>query len=160
MKTKERKRPIAVRQGILQKTLDYLYEVVYNPVRSGFVRVADIGVEISKNEVGAIMRYLEENTPMGGLDVEFYRDGTSSPIIWYVEKSDVQGPISYPRLMPDEIDCSELRSRIIGGEDMNTVADDMNINIKRAKRHIHGKCDCVSEEPALRFKRTRGWIPK
>ena len=157
--TRRNRRHASVSSELFSHMLDYMYERVYDPQRSGFIKMKEFEKGTQKQIIlSDVMRYMEKTSPVGGLNVDLYRGRTANGMIWHVTKSDVHGPVYYPHVMPPEIDCDAFRQRLLDGAHMRHEAKELDINIPEARRHARGNCDCDNGVGPLDYDKSKGWV--
>ena len=157
--TRRNRRHASVSSELFSHMLDYMYERVYDPQRSGFIKMKEFEKGTQKQIIlSDVMRYMEKTSPVGGLNVELYRGRTANGMIWHVTKSDVHGPVYYPHVMPPEIDCDEFRQRLLDGSDLKKEVKNLGINLHEARRHARGNCSCDNSIRSLDYHKSNGWV--
>lgn len=138
-----------------------IFEVAYDSRRSGHIRFKDVNYDCSKNTaLTHIFRFFVEETPMDGIDVSVWREDSSNGMIWLCQPSDVSGPLMYPRLFSEDFDCGGFRQRLLDGEPLYSVVDDISINDSRAAKHANGRCSCTADVGPLKYSKSEGWISR
>ena len=144
---------------LFSNMLDHMYERVYSPQRSGFIKMKEFenGTKM-QTVLSDVMSYFEEHSPVAGLNVELYRGRTANGMIWHVTESDLHGPVYYPHVMPPEIDCDAFRQRLLDGAHLRHEAKDLGINLPEARKHARGNCDCDNSIRSLDYHKSKGWV--
>lgn len=160
----EDSRYASVSCDLFSHMLSHMYERVHDPKRSGHIKMKEFenGTKMHMlshiTVLSDVMKYLEENSPTAGLNIELYRGRTANGMIWHVTKSDVHGPMYYPHVMPPEIDCDAFRQRLLDGAHLRHEAKDLGINLPEARKHARGNCECDNDVGSLDFDNSERWV--
>lgn len=144
---------VSVEVSVVKQVLAQLHELLNDPLRSGHIRVKDFDVNESfNNEISHFMEYLHERTPIYGMDLQIWRNPSSSGKVWIVKESDVRGPVYHPKMYTKEQVCQIIRSNLLEQMTLHEVKKVAGVSRHYAQDHAYGRCDCEDVDiPPLEY---------